>query len=206
MTTASRHPLVEDYLTRLRAEAARLPADQARELVADIDEHVGAALGPASTEAEIRNVLERLGTPRELVTEAGGVPASPPSGQKSFASPSGAIICLVAAEILSLLLPLSVPLWILGLVMMARATMWSEREKLLGMLGLGTGLPFALVWLAVSTMAVSSCAQVYENGRLVDDTCGGVNWVAVIAWSLTLGYLALQVLTVWRLVRSMRRR
>jgi len=206
MTTAARHPLVEDYLTRLRAEAARLPADQARELVADIDEHLGAALGPDPTEAEVRNVLDRLGTPRELVTEAGGASATPPSGQQPFASASGAIICLVAAEILSLLLPLSVPLWILGLVMMARATVWTEREKLLGMLGLGTGLPFALVWLAVSTMAVSGCSQVYENGRLVEDNCGGVNWAAVIAWSLTLGYLALQVFTVWLLVRSMRRR
>ena len=176
--------------------------------MADIDEHLGAALGPDSTEADVRNVLERLGTPRELVTDAGGAPAAPPSGPKAFASPSGAIICLVAAEILSLLLPLSVPLWILGLVMMARATVWTEREKLLGMLGLGTGLPFALVWLAVSTMAVSSCSssQVYENGRLVGEACGGFNWAAVIAWTLTLGYLALQVFTVWQLVRSVRRR
>ena len=35
---------------------------------------------------------------------------------------------------------------------------------------------------------------------------GGFNWAAVIAWTLTLGYLALQVFTVWQLVRSVRRR
>ena len=39
MTTTARHPLVEDYLRRLRTESARLPTDQARELLADIDEH-----------------------------------------------------------------------------------------------------------------------------------------------------------------------
>jgi hypothetical protein len=140
MTTAARHPLVEDYLRRLWEEAARLPVDQARELVADIEDHVGAAVLPDASEADVRNVLERLGSPRELVDVASGT--TPPAPKpKSFASPGGAIICLVAAELLSIALPLSLPLWIVGLVMMARATVWSERDRMLGLIALGSGFP-----------------------------------------------------------------
>jgi uncharacterized membrane protein len=207
MTTTARHPLVEDYLARLRAEAARLPADQSRELVSDIDEHLDAALTQDSSEAEVRNVLDRLGTPHELVIEAGGSPVLPATtGTKWLSSPAGAIICLLSAEVLSLLLPITVPLWILGLVMMARAPVWSEREKWLGFLALGSGLPAAIVLLGAATMTVSTCSQVSVNGAVVRESCSGVNWVAVVAWTVTLGYLALQVFTVWRLVRSARRR
>jgi hypothetical protein len=204
MTTTARHPLVEEYLRTLRAEAGRLPEDQARELVADIDEHLDVALDQDSTEAEVRNVLERLGTPAELVAAAGPPPPTPEA--RSFASPTGAIICLIAAEILCLLLPVSVPLWLAGLVMMARAQVWTERQKWLGFVALGSGLPVAFVFLAVSTFAVRTCSQVYENGVVVQDTCGGFDWVALVAWGVTLGYLALQGFTVWRLVRAAKRR
>jgi uncharacterized membrane protein len=197
--------MVRDYLARLREESRMLPVDQARELVADIEEHLVAAIPPGASETEVRNVLERLGTPSELVSAAGATLPPQPTPSKSFASPGGAIACLLAAEFLSILLPLSVPLWILGLVMMARATVWSERDRILGFVALGTGLPAALVSLFVSTMVVTSCSQVYENGRLVSDSCGGTNWVAIAAWSLTLGYLAFQAFTVWRLVKSARR-
>ncbi|MEO6512265.1 MAG: hypothetical protein ABIO16_14805, partial [Nocardioides sp.] len=200
MTTTARHPLVEDYLARLHAEAGRLPDDQARELVADIDEHLAAAIPQDATEADVRNVLERLGAPSDLVNEAGGT--VPAEKGKTFASPVGAIVCLLAAEVLSLLLPVSIPLWIIGLVMMARTEVWSERDKWLGFIGLGSGFPVAFVFLAVATLTVRPCGQVYENGVLVQDTCGGTNWVAITAWTVTLGYLALQALTVWRLVRS----
>jgi uncharacterized membrane protein len=204
MNTAARHPLVEDYLVRLQAEAARLPADQARELVADIDEHLQTALSQDASEAEVRNVLERLGTPDELVAEAGGAPTTTTVPHRSFASPTGAILCLVLAEVLSLLLPLSVPLWILGLVMMARATVFTEREKWLGFLGLGSGFPLAFVLIGASLVTVTSCSQVTENGQVVSDSCSGVDPVTVVAWVLTIGYVALQAFTIWRLTRSAR--
>jgi uncharacterized membrane protein len=203
MTTTARHPLVEDYLKRLWAEAAQLPVDQARELVADIDEHLVAALPEGASEAEVRNVLERLGTPGELVAAAGGPPEE---RSRTFASPTGAIVCLVAAEVLCLLLPMSIPLWILGLVMMARAQVWSDREKWLGMIGLGSGFPVAIVFLAASTLAMRSCTSWATSDGASGSTCGGVDWVAIVAWTVALGYVALQAFTIWRLVRSARRR
>jgi uncharacterized membrane protein len=206
MTTAARHPLVEGYLRSLQTEAARLPYDQARELLADIDEHLGAALPPDPSEAEIRNVLDRLGTPTELVEAAGGQLAEEPHRPKPFSSPGGAILCLVMAEVLSIALPISVPLWILGLVMMVRATVWSDRQRLLGLIALGSGMPAVFVFLAGSLVAVRTCSQAIENGRVVQDTCGGVDWVAIAAWTVIVAYLALQVFTIWWLLRSARRR
>ena len=203
MTTTARHPLVEDYLKRLWVEAARLPVDQARELVADIEEHLVAALPQGASETEVRNVLERLGTPRELVSEAGGPPEE---GSRSFASPTGAIICLVAAEILFVLLPVSIPLWIVGLVMMARTQVWNERQKWLGFLGLGSGFPAVFAFGVAATLSTRSCTSWSSSDGTSGSTCGGVDWVAIAAWTLTLGYLALQAFTIWRLVRSAQRR
>ena len=203
MTTAARHPLVEDYLKRLWTEAARLPVDQARELVADIDEHLLAALPHDASEAEVRNVLERLGTPGELVAEAGG---STPAPRKPLVSPVAALWCLVLAELTFILIPIAAILWVVGLVFVVRATIWSQREKLLGLLVLGTGFPAAFTFAGLSVVAVRACGQVYENGRLVEDTCSGVDPATVVAWVVTLGYVALQAITVWRLTRSARRR
>lgn len=204
MTTTARHPLVEEYLHTLRAEAARLPDDQARELVADIGEHLEVALAEGATETEVRNVLERLGTPAELVDAAG--PPIPAPSSRSFASPAGAIICLLAAEILCVLLPVSVPLWILGLVMMARAPVWDERQKWLGFIGLGSGFPVVIVFVLAGTLATRSCASWSSSDGTSGSTCGGVDWVAVTAWTVTIGYLALQVVTIWRLTRAAQRR
>ena len=203
MTTAARHPLVEDYLKRLGAEAARLPADQARELVADIDEHLLAALPQGASEAEVRNVLERLGTPRELVSEAGG---DTQPARKPLVSPVAALWCLVIAELIFILIPIAAVFWAVGLVFLFRATVWSQREKLVGLLALGTGFPAAFLFVGMSLVTATSCSQVYENGRLVEDTCSGVDPATVVAWAVTLGYVALQGFTIWRLTRSARRR
>ena len=142
MMTATDHPLVRDYLARLREESRRLPVDQARELEADITEHLQTALGEDPTEVAVRDALDRLGSPGELVSEAAGTPAPTVAApeRRPFSSPVGAIGCLLAAELLSLLVPIAFVLWVVGLVLLARATVWTEREKLLGFLGLGIGL------------------------------------------------------------------
>jgi len=202
MTTQARHPLVEDYLRRLWVEAGRLPVDQARELLADIEEHLGAAVAPGASEAEVRNALERLGSPVDLVAAASDT--EPPS-PKPFASPSGAIACLLIAELLFIVFPVALVVWVIGLVMMARATVWTEREKVLGFLALGTGFPVVGVVLGLSLGVATSCESWSSSDGTSGTTCGGTNWGAIVAWTLTLGYLAFQALTAWRLARSARR-
>jgi hypothetical protein len=90
--------------------------------------------------------------------------------------------------------------------MMARAQEWTHREKWLGMIGLGSGFPAAIVFLAASTVAVRSCTSWSSSDGSSGSTCGGVDWVAIVAWTVTIGYVALQAFTIWRLVRSARRR
>jgi Domain of unknown function (DUF4190) len=65
-------PLADDYLRRLDAAASALPAHRRDELITEIREHLQEALrqAPASDEAAVRNVLERLGPPEEIVAAA----------------------------------------------------------------------------------------------------------------------------------------
>jgi hypothetical protein len=65
-------PLVDDYLRRLAAAASALPAQRRDELMSEIRDHLQEALrdAPASDEAAVRNVLERLGPPEEIVSAA----------------------------------------------------------------------------------------------------------------------------------------
>ena len=79
MSTVHTDRLVEDYLHRLEAaaRAAALPPPRRAELVAEIREHVEEALrdGPRD-EAAVRNVLERLGPPEEVASDAADGPVS----------------------------------------------------------------------------------------------------------------------------------
>ncbi len=66
------HPLVRDYLRRLDAACAALPAAQARELRDQIIAHLDEALPADAADDEVGAELARLGTPAELAAEAAG--------------------------------------------------------------------------------------------------------------------------------------
>ncbi|MGL5811549.1 MAG: HAAS signaling domain-containing protein, partial [Nocardioides sp.] len=145
MMTDHRHPLVAGYLDALATEVRRLPSDQARELMADIAEHLDAGVGDAANEAEVRNALDRLGTPRELVDAA--APTSAPGNEPARPGwiEAGAVIGLLVAELLFVILPVSLVAWIAGLVLLAVSKVWTAPQKVLGFVGLGTG--FVAAWL-----------------------------------------------------------
>jgi hypothetical protein len=208
------HPLVADYLARLSAEAQRLPADQASELVADIQEHLASALPAGSSESDIRNTIDRLGTPGEVVAAAMPPDVPPPPRQRSGWFEAGAIICLLAAELGFFLLPISPILWLIGLVLLAISTVWTVREKIIGFLGLGTG--FVMWWvvgaMALVTSTTQSCSGTQgmtADGTLIGEatsSCGpGLEWFNYLAIGLTIAYIVFQVYAVWVLVRAARR-
>lgn len=69
--------LVAAYLRRLRRAARALPRARRQELIDEIAEHIAdsRAAGPAPGEggsAALRNALDRLGEPRDIVGAAGG--------------------------------------------------------------------------------------------------------------------------------------
>jgi HAAS len=79
--------LVAEYLQRLEAAAATLPPGRQSELVAEVREHIDAALqeGGVRDEVHVRNVLERLGTPAEIV--AADADPQPPALQPPAVRP-----------------------------------------------------------------------------------------------------------------------
>lgn len=132
--------LVRDYLGRLDAAAWPLAVDRRAELVGEVREHIEAALREAgrSDEVTVRNVLERLGRPEEIVAaeaEPGATPSSWIAGQQggiiTTSSPWGAteIIALVLLTVGAVFLPFFGP--ILGLVFVWASTRWTTREKLI---------------------------------------------------------------------------
>ena len=66
------HPLVRDYLRRLDAACAALPAAQARELRDQIIAHLDEALPPDAADDEVSAELAALGAPAALAAEAAG--------------------------------------------------------------------------------------------------------------------------------------
>ncbi|MDA0180005.1 hypothetical protein OJ997_06840 [Solirubrobacter phytolaccae] len=82
--THTLHPLAEDYLERLDRAAAHLPRARRRELVDDIEAHLLEALSPEPSDAEVREVLARLGAPEEIVDAEAPRPPRParPAGRK----------------------------------------------------------------------------------------------------------------------------
>jgi uncharacterized membrane protein len=123
MTTMQRDALVDDYLRRLEAAASGLPRERRRELVAEIAEHIEAALeGGPRDEASVRNVLERLGPPEEIA--AAEQPVRPGRGRLETA----ALVVLA----LSFLVPgLG---YVAGAAMVIVSDAWTGRDKVLGLL------------------------------------------------------------------------
>jgi hypothetical protein len=123
MSTVQTDRIVDDYLRRLEAAAAHLQRSRRAELVAEIREHIEAALRQedAASEVAVRNVLERLGPPEEIV-EAAEPPAAAQSEKRRGA--------LEIAALLALLVP--VIGWLVGSVLVFVSDAWSRRDKLIG--------------------------------------------------------------------------
>jgi hypothetical protein len=70
-STPRQERLVLDYLASVAAAAADLPPARRDELIADLSEHIAVARSQsAGTEAGVRQILDRLGHPDEIVAEA----------------------------------------------------------------------------------------------------------------------------------------
>ena len=121
------HPLVEGYLRSLEGAAKVLPRRERDELVGEIRTHLDEALTPSSSEADIRNVLDALGTPWDIVAAAGGQPTAVRRGAREVF----ALILLVTGG-----LPIPVIGWFVGLGLLIWSPLWTPRQKWLG----------ALVW------------------------------------------------------------
>jgi uncharacterized membrane protein len=203
------HPVARDYVTRLTAAAQVLPADEAAELVDDISTHLRDALTGRPGEAEVRTVLDRLGTPHELVAAAGGAPVMPapvptpaPHRDRLGAIEIIALICLIGAELMFFLFPLTIPFWLTGVILLLVSGVWSGRQKAWGAAGLATGVPVTMILLFASPPAETSMCVVSPSTPQVCTSSGGwPGWAYAIVWGILVAYLCLQAYSVWRLSR-----
>lgn len=120
--------LIDDYLRRLEHAAAHMQRPRRAELVAEIRGHIETALRQeqaageqAVGEAAVRNVLDRLGPPEDIVGAA-----EPPATRDQHPG---------ALEIIALI-TLIVPFigWLIGTVLVFASRAWSQRDKLIGAL------------------------------------------------------------------------
>lgn len=149
MITVETDRLVEGYLRRLDAAASELPRERRAELVAEIREHLDEALREvdAADEVAVRNVLERLGPPEDIVHAAEPpAPVAPPDR-------SGRPGLLEIAALIALVIPFLG--WLIGVVLVVASRAWSGRDKVVGVL---------LVLLAALLPAVGLVVAGAESG------------------------------------------
>lgn len=128
-------PQVEQYLSKLRREAAVLPADRRADLLREIRAHVESALHSGEPP---ERVVTNLGDPRTVVAEA----QSEPMAESQFAAVDVGAILLLALTAL-----FSVFAWFGAAVMGFRSAAWSPKQKLIGVV-LWPWATFALLFFA----------------------------------------------------------
>lgn len=147
---------VEQYLKELRGATGGLSRAERRELQAQIEEHIRAALPAEPSEAEVRAVLERLGSPEEIVAEQYG---APPARQGVGAQQIAAVVLLLVGGVFAGIG------WIVGAVLLWSSQAWTTREKIVGTLLVPGGLATALyLGLAVGGEECGGLVTYSSNG------------------------------------------
>lgn len=130
--------LVRDYLGRLETAARPLPASRRAELAGEVRQHIEMALEQAGVrdEVTVRNVLERLGPPDEIIAaeEASGGAAAgsaksttlPPTVRDS-AWGGVEITAILLLTLGGVFLPIIGPL--IGLIFVWASAQWTTQHK-----------------------------------------------------------------------------
>lgn len=133
--------LIEQYLSRLETASHALSGRRRTELLTEVRDHINAALAETGTadEATVRNLLDRLGDPEEIVAaEGAGSERIPTVGLGAAGTAAAGTLASArfgVMEVLALLL-LVVGAWIipfigaaLALIFVWASTRWRLREK-----------------------------------------------------------------------------
>ncbi|HEX4898746.1 MAG TPA: hypothetical protein VFV53_10350 [Candidatus Limnocylindrales bacterium] len=129
--------LVRDYIGRLEAASWPLPPDRRAELAGEVREHIETALAEAGRrdDVTVRNVLERLGRPEEIVaTEVDAeLPPTPWAGGRARVAVESTWGAVEIAAIFFLTVGAFIAPGIgpaLGLVLVWLSRRWTTREKM----------------------------------------------------------------------------
>jgi uncharacterized membrane protein len=196
--------LVDDYLEQLDSELAELPRLRRKEIVEEISEHIAEARAgfPERGEADVRNLLDRLGDPAEIAGEARERFDVQP--KKSRALEISTLLLLLVGGVV-----LPVIGWLIGVVLLWVSDAWDGRDKLIGTLIVPGGLLLPVALLTMATSAGSGCSTPVsvvggsgpETAPCIDGS-GGIDILSLIAVTVL---LIAPLLTTAYLARRMRR-
>jgi uncharacterized membrane protein len=129
MTTRHIDRIAEDYLRRLNDELGVLPVRQRREIMDEIRDHLAERRAdmPAETEADLREILDRLGDPHEIADEARrrfGLPDAT-AGPLEIA----VLLVMTAGAIVLPWLPVGLAI---GVLLLWWSRCWTRRAKYVG--------------------------------------------------------------------------
>ena len=161
--SATQSPIVGSYLERLERALGDLSSERRREIMGEIEAHINEELsqmGSDPSDVQIINLLERLGEPEFIASEAGV-----PSRTKKVAAGALEIAALVLLLIGAVLVPIVG--WIAGVVLLWVSPVWTTGQKLIGTFIVpgGLGLPFFLMFMSRISLggSVSECVAVPER-------------------------------------------
>lgn len=163
--TAIKDRLIDNYLQRLDRAARALPRRDRAELVAEIRSHVASAATVESSEADVRNILEELGAPEDIVEAARPVAVV----QRRSRRDSVAVWLLLLGGILVYVG------WLVGAYLLVTSRTWTARQKALGILVFPGGY-MGVIWVATRfASSASDCHAMTRNvnGTTVSTMCGG---------------------------------
>ncbi|MBJ7601482.1 MAG: hypothetical protein DLM67_08820 [Candidatus Nephthysia bennettiae] len=129
MTAPHAAQIISGYMARLQDALSTLPRGRRDEILAEIEEHIASARAELrmDTDADVLEILDRVGDPAEIAEEARhrfGVPERGPGPLE--------IAALLLIGFSGLIYPIPPVGWVLGVLLLWFSPCWTQREKRLG--------------------------------------------------------------------------
>ena len=201
MTAQRAGQIINEYLARLESALAPVAPPRRVELMNDIRAHITEARAELvnETDADILNILDRLGDPAEMAAAEERAEPAPPSRRESRGLEIAAIVLLLL-------------FWPFGVILLWVSNAWTTREKLIGTLVPPGGYIGAMVFgafVAWGTVSASCSTMTDDLGRVISSTCpsdGVQAAIDVVALLLALIYLVGPILSAAFLASRLRRK
>jgi HAAS len=163
VSTSALHPAAAAYLQQVRREGRDLSNARLAELLADLEEHLSAAIPADASDEDVRETLHRFGAPREIVEAERPLTAvAQRRGTREWVAIFLLLFGFLAAGLG----------WLVGVVLLWSSRAWTTRDKLIGTLALPGGLftSAVLVSLAAGRLHKEKC--IHYGTSLVHCTLG----------------------------------
>jgi hypothetical protein len=149
MTAPHAGRIIDGYLAQLEAELSSLPRARRREIIAEVQSHITEARAQLAneTDADLHNLLDRLGDPSQVAAEAGVATAPTRAGGLEI----GAVV----------LTPI---IWPVGVMLLWLSPAWRTRDKLIGTLVPPGGYPGLVIFGSWFTFVRAGVGQTCSNG------------------------------------------